>query len=289
MSSGPAGLPELPVGAGGLLLVHAHPDDESITTGATMAHYAAAGVPVTLVTCTRGELGEVIGEEYAHLEGDGDGLAAHRETELAAAMAELGVTDHRFLGAAAGVRYRDSGMVWGPDGLATPPPDVSPDAFAVADLDTAATHLAQIIDEVRPGVVITYEPGGGYCHPDHVRASAVTSRALELIDPAGDRPALFWVVTPRSVDTAGLEWLRAIGRTARDPSSAAPPMVIDDDRVHCLVRGPREGKAAALRAHGTQVIVAPDESAFALSNLIWQPLSGLEYFTDASSQSVPHG
>ncbi len=267
---------------GTLVFLHAHPDDESITTAAPKARFAAAGVPVTLVTCTRGELGEVIGDEYAHLEGDGDGLAAHRETELAAAMAELGVTDHRFLGAAAGVRYRDSGMVWGPDGLATPPPDVADDAFAVSDLDAAATHLAQIIDEVRPSLVITYEPGGGYCHPDHVRASAVTSRSLELLAPAGARPRLCWVVTPRSVDAAGLEWLRASGLTARDDSSAAPPMVVDDDQVRYLVTGPRPAKAAALRAHATQVIVAPDETAFALSNLVWQPLSGAEYFTDAA-------
>src|ERR671917_62758 len=86
-----------------LLLVHAHPDDESINDGATMARYAADGAAVTLVTCTRGEQGEVIPAELAHLapasgEG-GEALGRWREGELAAAMAALGVTDHRFLGA----------------------------------------------------------------------------------------------------------------------------------------------------------------------------------------------
>ena len=81
-----------------LLLVHAHPDDESIGTGATIARYAADGAQVTLVTCTLGELGEVIPPELAYLAGTGDRLGAHRMTELAAACAALGVRDQRFLG-----------------------------------------------------------------------------------------------------------------------------------------------------------------------------------------------
>src|SRR5882757_4472262 len=93
-----------------LLLVHAHPDDESINNGVTMAKYAAEGALVTLVTCTRGEEGEVIPPELAHLAPDRDDvLGAYRVDELATAMAALGVTDHRFLGAPG--RYRDSGMM----------------------------------------------------------------------------------------------------------------------------------------------------------------------------------
>ncbi|MFV0457970.1 MAG: N-acetyl-1-D-myo-inositol-2-amino-2-deoxy-alpha-D-glucopyranoside deacetylase [Actinomycetales bacterium] len=263
----------------GLLLVHAHPDDESITTGATMAHYAAAGVPVTLVTCTRGEQGEVIGAEIAHLFGDGEALAAHREAELASAMTALGVTDHRFLGAAQGRRYRDSGMVWGPDGLARVPDDVDPRAFAVADLDTAATELAAVIDQVQPGVVVTYDPGGGYGHPDHVQASRVAARAVELAHSA---PRLVWVVAPRSVDVRGRELLRAQGMQVRE-SEADPSMIVEDDLARYETRGPVLAKAAALRAHASQVIVAPDERSFALSNLVWQPLSGAEYFMDATT------
>ena len=135
-----------------MLLVHAHPDDETITNGATMARYVAEGAHVTLITCTRGEMGEVIPSELAHLAADQqDTLGEHRVGELAAAMAALGVTDHRFLDELGGpfepVRYRDSGMAWGPDGTAVAAPDTRPGAFALADLDAAAarpvsyTHL----------------------------------------------------------------------------------------------------------------------------------------------------
>ena len=124
-------------GEGGLLLVHAHPDDESIGTGATMARYAAAGVPVTLVTCTLGELGEVIPPELAHLAADReDRLGEYRIGELAAACAALGVTDHRFLGGPG--RWRDSGMM----GL---PSNDDPRCFWQADLDEAAAALAAIV------------------------------------------------------------------------------------------------------------------------------------------------
>ena len=113
-----------------LLLVHAHPDDESINNGATMAKYAAEGAHVTLVTCTLGEEGEVIPPDLAHLAPDrDDALGPHRIGELAAAMTELGVTDHRFLGGPG--RYRDSGMM----GL---PQNDRPGGFWRADVDEAA-------------------------------------------------------------------------------------------------------------------------------------------------------
>lgn len=264
--------------ASSLLFVHAHPDDETITTGATMAGFAAKGVPVTLVTCTRGELGEVIGDELAHLEGDGEALAAHRESELAAAMEALGVADHRFLGAAQGVRLRDSGMVWGANGLATTPPDVNPNAFAVTDLDTAAGYLAGIIDEVKPSHLITYEPGGGYGHPDHVQAHRVSVRALEL---ASHPAQLLFVVTPQSVDDEGLAAVAAAGLVGRPAEDSRPSMVVDDDHVAFRYDGDAFVKAEALRAHPTQVIVSADERFFALSNFVWQPLSGIEYFATA--------
>ena len=100
-----------------LLLVHAHPDDESIGHGATMAKYVAEGRGVTLVTCTAGEMGEILVPDIEHLAADrDDGLGEHRRGELEAAMKELGVTDHRFLGGFG--RYRDSGMKWHEDGHA---------------------------------------------------------------------------------------------------------------------------------------------------------------------------
>src|SRR5690349_24829429 len=101
------------------MLVHAHPDDETIMTGATMARYAAEGAHVTLVTCTAGEEGEILTPDIAHLSADqDDGLGPHRVEELADAMHELGVVDHRFLGGT--FRYRDSGMQWSADGHAMP-------------------------------------------------------------------------------------------------------------------------------------------------------------------------
>ncbi|MFM8772860.1 MAG: PIG-L family deacetylase, partial [Actinomycetota bacterium] len=117
-----------------LLLVHAHPDDESIGTGAVMAKYADEGAGVTLVTCTLGEEGEILIPGLAHLAADQeDRLGEHRRTELADAMAALGVTDWRLLGGPG--RYRDSGMVGTPS-------NERPEAFARADLLEAATDLA---------------------------------------------------------------------------------------------------------------------------------------------------
>jgi N-acetyl-1-D-myo-inositol-2-amino-2-deoxy-alpha-D-glucopyranoside deacetylase len=205
--------PALSLFSGGVLAVHAHPDDETLSTGGLLATFAAAGLPVCVVTCTRGERGEVIAlpgttsEGRAGLEGDGPALGAYRETELAAALAQLGGVDgaveQAFLDALpapgpppsgavpvpgrahGGVRYEDSGMTWVAPGVAGPAPDSPPTAFARVPLDEPAGRLAALVRARRPAVVATYEPGGGYGHPDHVRAHQMTVRALELAaDPA---------------------------------------------------------------------------------------------------------
>src|SRR4051812_24702154 len=158
-----------------LLLVHAHPDDETIGTGATMAKYAAENALVTLVTCTLGEEGEILVPDLVHLAADkDDGLGRHRIGELAAAMEALGVRDHRFLGGPG--RWRDSGM------MGTPAND-RPEAFWQADLDEATRELVAIVREIRPQVVITYDENGGYGHPDHIQANRVATAAF---DKAGD-------------------------------------------------------------------------------------------------------
>src|SRR5438270_3850612 len=154
-----------------MLLVHAHPDDETIGSGATMAKYAAEGAHVALVTCTLGEEGEILVPGLVHLASDKeDALGGHRIGELAAAMKAVGVTDHRFLGGPG--RWRDSGM------MGTPGND-DPRCFWRADVDAAAADLSAVIREVRPQVMVSYDAEGGYGHPDHIQAHRVAWRAFQ--------------------------------------------------------------------------------------------------------------
>jgi N-acetyl-1-D-myo-inositol-2-amino-2-deoxy-alpha-D-glucopyranoside deacetylase len=262
-----------------LLLVHAHPDDESISTGVTMAKYAAEGAQVTLVTCTLGEEGEILLDELAHL-ADEDGLGGHRRGELAAAMAELGITDWRLLGGAG--RFRDSGMV------GTPSND-RPDVFWRADLLEAATELVAIIREVRPQVVVTYDDFGGYGHPDHIQAHRVTHYAIALAKATSFRPDLgapwdvtkvYWTAFPKSVIHAGIAALQE-----HDPEHEFAqmnpddiPFAVDDDLVTTSIDGAAflPKKLAALRAHATQVNV--DGGFFALADNIGAQAFGTEYY-----------
>src|SRR5438067_5618478 len=154
-----------------MLLVHAHPDDETIETGATMTKYAADGAHVTLVTCTLDEEGEILVPDLVHLAADKeDGLGQHRIGELAEAMRALGVTDHRFLGGPG--RWRDSGMM----GLST---NDNPACFWQADLDEAVGELVRIVREVRPQVGVTYNENGGFGHPDHIQSHRVAVAAFD--------------------------------------------------------------------------------------------------------------
>ncbi|WP_424211971.1 N-acetyl-1-D-myo-inositol-2-amino-2-deoxy-alpha-D-glucopyranoside deacetylase [Streptomyces sp. BI20] len=274
-----------------LLLVHAHPDDESINNGVTMARYAAEGAHVTLVTCTLGEEGEVIPPELAHLAPDRDDtLGPHRIGELAAAMAALGVTDHRFLGGPG--RYRDSGMMGAPQ-------NSRPGSFWSTPVDEAARPLVEVIREVRPQVLVTYDPDGGYGHPDHIQAHRVATRAVELAaDPAFAPEAgpahavakVYWNRVPRSVVDEGFAALRAAGHSF--PGVAAPedvPGVVPDERITAEIadrpgsRAHAEAKAAAMRAHATQVAV--DGPFFALSNDLGQPLFTREYYELVAGRS----
>ncbi|MCC3776238.1 N-acetyl-1-D-myo-inositol-2-amino-2-deoxy-alpha-D-glucopyranoside deacetylase [Streptomyces sp. UNOB3_S3] len=266
-----------------LLLVHAHPDDESINNGATMAKYAAEGAHVTLVTCTLGEEGEVIPPALAHLTADRDDtLGAHRAGELDAAMAELGVTDHLLLGGPG--RYRDSGMMGAPQ-------NDHPDCFWRADVDEAATSLVEVIRRVRPQVLITYDENGGYGHPDHIQAHRVAMRAAELAaEPAFRRDLgdphgiakIYWNCVPRSVVEAGFARLREAGREGDlFPGIASVddvPGVLPDEEVTAAVDASAHAdrKAAAMRAHATQIAV--DGPFFALSNDLGQPLFPTEYY-----------
>jgi N-acetyl-1-D-myo-inositol-2-amino-2-deoxy-alpha-D-glucopyranoside deacetylase len=259
-----------------LLLVHAHPDDESIETGATMARYAAQGARVTLVTCTLGELGEIIPPALAHLSYDsGGGLGQHRVGELAAACAALGVTDHRFLGGPG--RWRDSGMM----GM---PSNDWPGCFWLADVDEAARELLAIIEEVRPQVVISYDENGFYGHPDHIQAHRVTWRAFELADGLAGK--LYATAMPRSKlgEAMALEpaevaaSLAATGFT-RVSSLDKVPFGVDDDQVTTQIDavGYLDAKLAAMRAHQTQIVV--HGSLFALSDMVGRRALGTEFYT----------
>ncbi|MEU3185243.1 N-acetyl-1-D-myo-inositol-2-amino-2-deoxy-alpha-D-glucopyranoside deacetylase [Streptomyces sp. NPDC006923] len=263
-----------------LLLVHAHPDDESINNGATMAKYAAEGARVTLVTCTLGEEGEVIPAGLAHLAADQeDRLGARRIGELGAAMKELGVTDHRFLGGPG--RFRDSGMM----GLEQ---NHRENAFWHTDIDEAAPYLVEVIREIRPQVLVTYDPDGGYGHPDHIQAHRVAMRAAALAAETGYLPGLgvphgiakiYWNRVPRSVAEEGFARLRAAGTAFPGVATVDDlPGVIDDTEITAAVDGApyRAAKTAAMRAHATQIAV--DGSSFALSNDLAQPIFATEYY-----------
>ncbi|KPI26273.1 Mycothiol biosynthesis protein, MshB [Actinobacteria bacterium OK074] len=262
-----------------LLLVHAHPDDESINNGATMARYTAEGAHVTLVTCTLGEGGEIIPPELSHLHGAA--LGAHRWQELTGATRALGVTDVRLLGGRG--RYRDSGMMGLPD-------NDTPGCFWQADVDEAAASLVEVIREIRPQVLVTYDDNGGYGHPDHIQAHRVATRAYELAADAAYRPDLgapweiakvYWNRVPRPVAEEGFARLRKELPELPFPESGVieeVPGVVDDARVTTEIDGTAyaTAKAAALRAHATQLTVA--EPYFALSNHRAQPLLTTEYY-----------
>jgi N-acetyl-1-D-myo-inositol-2-amino-2-deoxy-alpha-D-glucopyranoside deacetylase len=264
-----------------LLLVHAHPDDETLTTGGTMARCVAEGHAVTLVTCTLGEQGEVIPVELAQLAPEhADQLGGYRISELAGACAALGVTDHRFLGGAG--RWRDSGMALAGHGVRAATPEVlHPRAFArpEAFADQVAA-LSAVLAEVRPDTVVTYGPDGGYGHPDHVRAHEITVAALARV-PA----RLLCTVVPRGDLAAGLAALPADLPFHRPGPDELPSVPDEAVAVRVDVSAYRAARLAAMRAHATQIAVHAS-GAFAMSNLVAQPLLPVESYTAADG--VPH-
>jgi mycothiol S-conjugate amidase len=242
-----------------LMAVHAHPDDESSKGAATLAHYAASGVEVTVVTCTSGERGDVL-NPLLDTPRTPAGLAALRRREMAEAASVLGVR-HRFLG------FADSGLP--PDGA--PLPD---GCFARQDVPTAAARLVEVMREIRPHVVVTYDESGGYPHPDHVMTHKV---AVEAFGAAGDGerfPAagppwqplkLYYLV---SFSRAWFETLHRGMAAEGVPSSMGAvldewptwvPELAPTTRVHCADHFATRDRA--FRAHATQA--APDNPFFA--------------------------
>ena len=249
------------------LFVHAHPDDETINNGATMAQMVEDGVAVTLITCTRGEEGEVLVPELAHLASSAeDKLGTHRVIELANAMKELGVKDHRFLG-----NYRDSGMM-------DTPQNQHPDCFWRADVDEAARKLALIIDEIRPQVMITYDENGGYGHPDHIQTHRVAMRAAELA--TWQIKKIYWNIMPKSVVQRGMDAMKDQGSDFFGAENVDElPFVKDDSFVSAVIHAPNQvdKKMAAMKAHATQISL--DGPFFALSNNLGVQVFADEYYT----------
>jgi N-acetyl-1-D-myo-inositol-2-amino-2-deoxy-alpha-D-glucopyranoside deacetylase len=197
----------------GLLLVHAHPDDECLATGGTIARYAAEGARVVLVTCTNGEVGEIA--EVPEL-GTVDEIRARlgeiRTAELREACRQLGDVDLRMLG------YHDSGMEGTPE-------NDDPGAFVNQDLDAAVERVVGIIRETAPDVVVTYNEIGFYGHPDHIRAHDVAVAAVEAAADAGYRPELgpahrvaklYYTAVPKSLLAGGRQMAEQLGISPDD-------------------------------------------------------------------------
>ncbi|OBF20803.1 N-acetyl-1-D-myo-inositol-2-amino-2-deoxy-alpha-D-glucopyranoside deacetylase [Mycobacterium kubicae] len=264
-----------------LLFVHAHPDDESLSNGATIAHYTARGAQVQVVTCTLGEEGEVIGERWAGLAVDqADQLGGYRISELTTALHALGITGGpTYLGGAG--RWRDSGMAGTPRRGRT--------RFIDAEESETVGALVDIIRQLRPHVVVTYDPNGGYGHPDHVHTHIVTTAAVAAA-AGGDYPGEPWDVPKFYWTVLGLSSLLSAGQqlTAADlrPEWVVLPaeevsFAYPDDRINAVIDADAHAhaaKVAALRAHATQVVVGPTGRAGALSNNVALPILAEEHY-----------
>lgn len=260
-----------------VVVVHAHPDDEAITTAGVIADLTRRGADVLVVTCTLGEEGEVIGEPYQHLVVDeADQLGGFRIAELRASLDAIGARG-AFLGGAG--RFRDSGM-------AGSPASRNPRAF-VNSGDTAVAELAAVFEAERPHLVITYGPDGGYGHPDHIRAHEITHLAAERVSV----PRILWAVR-LAAETAALMpdgtpdgW--------RLPEPGELDGVDTSDVAVALDEHAYSAKIEAMRAHATQLWIADGRTTdvnphaalasgpvvyYALSNLIIQPIQRVEHF-----------
>jgi N-acetyl-1-D-myo-inositol-2-amino-2-deoxy-alpha-D-glucopyranoside deacetylase len=251
-----------------LMTVHAHPDDETIGTGGTMAQAVRAGHRVVVVTCTRGEMGEIVVKEMDTPENHRR-LGELRAAELEAAMAELGVTEWENLG------YRDSDMM-GREG------NTDPRTFWQADLDEAAGRLTWLVRRYQPDVITTYNSFGGYGHPDHIRTHDVAVRAFDRAGDAAWYPTqleagvatwepkkIYETAIPASVRDAMRDAMREAGRPSfwEPPADATPEqikefeefaakMLVPDEAITTWVDisgDPIDRKWRAIQRHVTQI------------------------------------
>jgi N-acetyl-1-D-myo-inositol-2-amino-2-deoxy-alpha-D-glucopyranoside deacetylase len=261
-----------------LLFVHAHPDDESLTNGGTIAHYVAQGADVHVVTCTLGEEGEVLDDRYALLAVDhADQLGGYRISELTEALNALGVEEPMFLGGPG--RWRDSGM---------PAKSREHHTAFVDSGDAAVRELIAIIDRLRPHVVVTYDPKGGYGHPDHVQTNHVTAAAVAAAD--WQVPKLYWSILASSALQAGMDALSDIpSGWIKVPNLSEWGFSYADGEIDAVVDAGEyvTAKVAALAAHATQVALAPDHGSFTLSNKVVLPILAQEHYILAAGSAGP--
>lgn len=282
-----------------LLLVHAHPDDETLGTGVTMAKYAAEGAKVTLVSCTLGEEGEVLVDALGHLAATHeDRLGEHRVGELDSAMAALGVTDYLRLGGDG--HYRDSGMLWDENGLATVRTDLRDGIFWSADLLEAANLLVPIIRDRRPQVLVTYDEFGGYGHPDHIQAHRVAMYAYALAGVPSYRPDLgaawqidrvLWSAMSLRRMQERIAQLRAAGDSETwkefENAESIPPMVSPDEAIAVEISGEDyvDRKHAAMKAHATQINL--EDPFFKIGGTFGSDIWSREHFRFAAGKPFP--
>lgn len=266
-----------------LVAVHAHPDDETLATGLALAHHVLSGSDVHVITATLGEEGEVIPAELAHLESSAE-LGPYRAGELRAAMSTLGVQHHYLAPSATGgmPRWRDSGM----EGSAAAR---HPRAFAAADVREAAAALAEQLRAIAPDVLLTYDPQGGYGHPDHIKTHEASVAALRMLGSA-HAPRMYVAAQPRSWVVQDRQWLRdhvppASGLTLLADDAPFPPSVCVDEEVSYRIVDAAAAalRTQALRHHGTQVTVYSVQGLagyFALSNDIAARLADREGYRE---------
>ena len=238
-----------------LLAVHAHPDDESSKGAATSARYVAEGVEVLVVSCTGGERGDILNPSFGRAVASAEEMAVVRREEMAAAAAALGIR-HRWLG------FVDSGL---PEGDPLPP--LPEGSFATLPLEVTAAPLVEVVREFRPHVMTTYDPQGGYPHPDHIRCHDVSVEAFRAAAHAGRYEgtgapwkvaklyynhdfsmarvrALHEAMVARSMDSPYAEWIERVSEMDREERPVTTKVRID---AHYASRD------AALRAHASQI------------------------------------
>jgi len=244
-----------------LLLVHAHPDDESVATGGVMLRAHQDGHRVVLVTATRGEEGEIHNMDEAATR---PRLAEVRTEELRRSAEILGVDRREFLG------YRDSGM-------AGTPSNEDPASFHVAPLHETAERLATLLREERPDVVVTYTPDGTYGHPDHIKAHHRTVAALGLLEREGWQPAkLYLHAIPRSFMKAMMERAREAGIDMSGTAIRIEGIPDEEITTAVDVRDLIDAKRASFAAHVSQN--NPDSPFATLAAAIYEAAFGTERF-----------